>query len=146
VERTELKRSADDSAARFQQRWKYVEVVELGATITKSFTFVEVLPILMSSLVADATAAVYALANRSGRAGPGMTTKPRSCNSEVASIGSSFPAANVLNQSNIIIIWLLRPSNAGAEAGRAGGARYEIKAGTRPCQHDRLAIRSWLLQ
>jgi len=40
-----------------------VEVVELGATITKSFTFVEVLPIVMSSPAAEGTAAVYALAS-----------------------------------------------------------------------------------
>ena len=32
-ERTELERSADDAVARFQQRWKYIEVVELGTTI-----------------------------------------------------------------------------------------------------------------
>src|SRR6185436_7819953 len=29
VQRTELERSANDAATRFQQRWKYVEVVEL---------------------------------------------------------------------------------------------------------------------
>ena len=33
VQRTELERSADDAAARLEQGRKYVEVVELGATI-----------------------------------------------------------------------------------------------------------------
>jgi hypothetical protein len=59
----------------------------------------DVLPILMSSLLAMDTAAPYALANRSSRpggSGPGIMTKPRSCSSEAAPVGSSSPAAKVL--------------------------------------------------
>jgi len=66
---------------------------EVGAgsapRFTKSFTFVVVLPTLMSSPVAEDTAAVYASTSgsiRSDGTGPGITTKPCSCISEAASI------------------------------------------------------------
>src|SRR6476660_7720905 len=92
----------------------------------------------MSSLVADATAAVYALTNTSGLTGPGMTTKPRSCNSEVASIGSSLPAANVLNQSNIISIGSCDGLTTQAQRPRPRDARI---ATATPC---RVRCSAWL--
>src|SRR5262245_16763298 len=63
------------------------------------------MPILMSTSIADVMASVYALASRSIRSdatASRSTTKPRSRNSEVASTESSLPAANVLNQSDIL--------------------------------------------
>ena len=106
VQRTQFEQSVDDEAARLEERRENVQGIEFGSRFTKSLTRVEVLPILTSSGLADPMAASYALANcstRSGGTGPGRTTKPRSCNTAAASIGSSRPEANTLNQSDILI-------------------------------------------
>ena len=58
VQRTELERPADDPAARVKEWRKHVKVVERGAAITRWLSLVDVLPTLISSLVADAMAAV----------------------------------------------------------------------------------------
>jgi hypothetical protein len=105
VQRAELKWPTDNAAASLKQWRIYVEVVNSGPRLTKSFTFVGVLPILRSSPVSVASATSYAVVIsfiQFGGNAAGTKANPCSSNSEMTSIESSLSPAMVLKKSGLM--------------------------------------------